>query len=126
MARVVKKKYPKVNLAKLYIIANINNTILSLTDNLGNVLCNVSCGTCGFKNTKKNSPFAVQEVFSKLKSYAVERYEVKKITEVIVRGYGYGVDLINHLNQLSIEVESINYTTNKRHGGTKLRRERRV
>jgi small subunit ribosomal protein S11 len=57
----LKKKQKKVILNG---IANIqttfNNTIVTITDTIGNTLCWASAGTSGFKGARKNTPFAAQ------------------------------------------------------------------
>ena len=47
-------------LAKAYVQSSFNNTIISITDEKGNAIVWASAGGCGFKGTKKGTPFAAQ------------------------------------------------------------------
>ncbi|MDD2909975.1 MAG: 30S ribosomal protein S11, partial [Candidatus Pacebacteria bacterium] len=46
----------------LYIFSSYNNTIITLTDQFGNVLESKSAGKLGFKGSKKSTPFAASKV----------------------------------------------------------------
>ena len=60
---VTKKKVLKnVNTAVAHIHSTFNNTIVSLADPTGAILCWKSSGTSGYKGTKKGTPFAAQMV----------------------------------------------------------------
>ncbi len=47
---------------RIYIYSSYNNTIMTLTDERGNVVLSVSAGRMGFKGTKKSTPFAASKV----------------------------------------------------------------
>ena len=120
-----KKKYLVVSKAKLYLIANFNNTILSLCDEKGNLLKQMSCGACGFKNNKKSTPFASQTAISKIVNMASELFQVKFL-DVIIRGPGLGRDMLSFLVHPTIVVTSISDQTSVPHNGTRPCRRRRV
>lgn len=69
----------------IHIKSSLNNTIITLTDLLGNVKSWVSCGSAGFKGAKRSSRFAGQAAIEKLSKKA------KKL--------GY-VGIILHINGL--------------------------
>ena len=58
-----KKKKVKRNVPKAvaHVQASFNNTIISVTDPNGEVLCWDSAGTIGYKGSRKSTPFAAQK-----------------------------------------------------------------
>src|SRR5580692_108784 len=66
-----KKSKAKITKGKIYINSTYNNTIVCLTDLLGNVLVWSSAGKIGFKGSKKSTPYAgqrtMEDVLAKLK-----------------------------------------------------------
>jgi len=61
--RVVRKKVAKKNIAKgvVYISATFNNTVVTVTDEMGNVIAWSSAGSLSFKGSKKSTPYAAQQ-----------------------------------------------------------------
>lgn len=59
-----KKKVVKKGIARgvIYISASFNNTLVTITDEIGNVIAWSSAGILGFKGSKKSTPFAAQQV----------------------------------------------------------------
>src|SRR5579863_6041016 len=55
-----KKLWKNVTVARAYIQSSFNNTIVSITDEQGQVIVWATAGSCGFKGTKKGTPFAAQ------------------------------------------------------------------
>jgi len=90
--RVVKKKKVQKNIADavLHIKATYNNTVVTITDNLGNTIAWSSAGVLGFKGSKKSTPFAageiVEDVLMKAKEQGVRNLGIK------VQGPGSGRD----------------------------------
>jgi ribosomal protein S11 len=64
----------------IYVQASFNNTIVTVTDVRGQVLCWYSAGACGFKGTRRGTPFAAQtateNVIRTLMDWGMERVEV--------------------------------------------------
>jgi small subunit ribosomal protein S11 len=87
-AKVKKKKVLSLPKGKIYINAGFNNTIITLTDDKGNVLLWSSAGHAGLKNTKKGTPFAgtkaMEVLLEKMKNINVDELEV------YVKGVGPG------------------------------------
>jgi small subunit ribosomal protein S11 len=83
-------RLPKKKLASglLYIQSTYNNTILSLTDEKGNVVISSSAGALGFKGAKKGTPFAASKV-AELVAEKAKMIGVKEIG-VMVKGVGAG------------------------------------
>jgi len=66
MAQVKKKKLRRnVTVAIAFVKATFNNTTVTITDTKGDTLCWASGGTCGFKGSRKSTPFAGQCAGSK-------------------------------------------------------------
>src|SRR5579863_4522956 len=55
-----KKLWKNVGVAKAHIQSSFNNTIVTITDEQGQVIVWSTAGSCGFKGTKKGTPFAAQ------------------------------------------------------------------
>ncbi|WRE33009.1 30S ribosomal protein S11 [Helicobacter pylori] len=85
-----KKKVVKKNIARgvVYISATFNNTNITITDEMGNVICWSTAGGLGFKGSKKSTPYAAQQavesVLSKAKEHGVKEVGIK------VQGLGSG------------------------------------
>jgi small subunit ribosomal protein S11 len=60
MSKVAKAKKKSVSAGIAYINASFNNTTVTITDPRGDTLCWASGGTCGFKGSRKGTPFAGQ------------------------------------------------------------------
>lgn len=79
-AQKKEKKKAYLDKARLYIIANFNNTIISLTDDQGNVLAWSSAGHAGLKNTKKGTPYAgtkaMEVLLEKMKNFKIDELKV--------------------------------------------------
>ena len=90
--RRVKKKVLKKNIARgvVYISATFNNTLVNITDEMGNTIAWSSAGNLGFKGSKKSTPFAaqqaVEDAMSKAKDHGIKEVGIK------VQGPGSGRD----------------------------------
>jgi small subunit ribosomal protein S11 len=83
-----KKVWKNVTIAQAHIQSSFNNTIVSITDDTGNVIVWSTAGACGFKGTKKGTPFAAQVTADTAGKRAMEA-GVKQV-HVLVRGPGSG------------------------------------
>jgi len=86
------KKKAKKNIAKgvVYVAATFNNTVITVTDEMGNVLAWSSAGALGFKGSKKSTPFAATEAVADAMAKAME-HGVKEVG-IKVQGPGSGRD----------------------------------
>ena len=81
-AKGKKKEKKKIYLdkARIYINAGLNNTIITLTDDQGNVLAWSSAGHAGLKNTKKGTPYAgtkaMEVLLEKMKNFKIDELKV--------------------------------------------------
>ncbi len=86
------KKKSKKNIAKgvVYVAATFNNTVITVTDEMGNVLAWSSAGALGFKGSKKSTPYAaqqaVEDAMAKAKEHGIKEVGIK------VQGPGSGRD----------------------------------
>ena len=108
-----------------HIHATFNNTIISITDRQGNALSWCSAGTCGFKGSRKSTPFAAQ-VASEKAGVAAQEFGVKNL-DVKVRGPGPGREsAVRALNNAGFKVTSIMDVTPLPHNGCRPPKKRRV
>ncbi len=120
-----KKQRRSVPSGQLHVQATFNNTIVSFTDNKGNVLAQSSAGACGFKGSKKGTAYAAQIASEKAAEIAKTQYGMSKV-EVFVKGVGLGRDAaVRTLQSAGIAVESIKDVTGVPHGGTRPPKARR-
>ena len=127
MAQATRKRKPmrQVATGKVFIHATFNNTIISITDEKGNVLAWGSSGSAGFKGSRKSTPFAastaVDQVTTRVKDAGLQK------VEIFVKGPGIGRDAaIRAFKNANIEVTSITDTTPTPHNGCRPRKRRRV
>lgn len=120
-----KKVVKSVPHAHVYIQATFNNTIISFTDQTGNVLGWSSAGASGFKGPKKATPYAAGQVVKKIAD-SIEAFGVKEVN-VFVKGIGGGREgAIRALNTQGYTVLSIKDTTPLPHNGCRPPGRRRV
>jgi small subunit ribosomal protein S11 len=121
------KKEKKKNIAEgnVFIQATFNNTIVTVTDRMGNALTWASAGSLGFKGAKKSTPFAAQSTAEA----AVTKAKEFGLTEVhvYVKGPGIGTEsAIRALGVLGVRVKSIHDVTPIPHNGCRPQKKRRV
>jgi small subunit ribosomal protein S11 len=124
--KVFKKKEKKTVLNGIvHIQATFNNTIVSITDAQGNILCWSSAGSLGFKGSRKGTPFAAQQASQAAANVA--REHGMKTVDVMVRGPGSGREsAIRALQTVGLEVKSIRDVTPIPHNGCRPPKRRRV
>ncbi|MCX6789213.1 MAG: 30S ribosomal protein S11 [Candidatus Gribaldobacteria bacterium] len=111
--------------ARIYITSTYNNTIISLTNENGDVLINRSAGAVGFKGTKKGTSFAGSKVAEAVVAIC-EKMGLREV-DVFIKGIGGGRDsalktLANH----GLEVQSVRDITPIPHNGCRPKKPRRV
>jgi small subunit ribosomal protein S11 len=126
MAKSVKRKVRRnVSKAVVHIKATFNNTLITITDVNGDVVCRDSGGTVGFKGSRKSTPFAAQRAGEKCARVAM-RNGVREV-EVQVKGPGGGREsAISALQQAGLRISSIEDVTPIPHNGCRPRKRRRV
>ncbi|MCH7592181.1 MAG: 30S ribosomal protein S11 [Planctomycetes bacterium] len=108
-----------------HIKASFNNTLITITDANGEVLCQASAGTMGFKGTRKSTPFAAQRAVEQA-SHAAKKFGLVEV-EVRVKGPGSGRDAaITALQSSGLRIHSIEDVTPLPHNGCRAKKRRRV
>lgn len=120
-----KKAKAKITKGKIFINSTYNNTIVVLTDLIGNVLIWSSAGKIGFKGSKKSTPYAgqrtMEDVLARLKERGVSE------VDVLIKGIGSGREsAVRALQGSGLNVLTIKDKTPIPHGGVRPKKPRRV
>ena len=120
-----KKEKKNVPYGTVHIQASFNNTIVTFTDPIGNVLAWSSSGSLGFRGSRKGTPFAAQQAASNAAQMA--RDHGLRAVDVRVAGPGSGREsAIRALAAAGIDVRSIRDVTPVPHNGCRPPKRRRV
>ncbi len=125
--RVVKKKKERKNIPTgvAHIQATFNNTIVTITDQVGNVVAWSSAGTKGFKGSRKSTPFAAQIAAEDCAKKAQEHG--MRSLEVFVKGPGSGREsALRALQAAGFSISFIRDVTPIPHNGCRPPKRRRV
>ena len=108
-----------------HIKSSFNNTIITISDQQGNVLAWASAGNVGFKGSRKSTPFAAQLAAETAARRAME-HGVRRV-DVVVKGPGSGRETaIRSIQNTGIEVLGIKDVTPIPHNGCRPPKRRRV
>ena len=108
-----------------HIHATFNNTIITITDRQGNALSWATAGGCGFRGSRKSTPFAAQVAAEKA-GIAAQEYGLKNL-EVRVQGPGPGREsAVRALNNAGYRIANIEDVTPIPHNGCRPPKKRRV
>ena len=129
--KVIKERKPKAKVKKnittgiAFVNATFNNTIITISDDSGNVIAWSSAGSRGFKGSRKSTPYAAQVAAD---SVAVKALEFgMKTLSVEVKGPGSGRETaLRALQARGFKIISIKDTTPMAHNGTRPPKKRRV
>ena len=126
MGKAKKKRVRRnVTYGVAHINATFNNTTVTITDTKGETLCWASAGTCGFKGSRKSTPFAGQMAAQQAAEKAV-KFGVKEV-DVRVKGPGSGREsAITALQSAGLNIKAIEDCTPIPHNGCRPRKKRRV
>jgi small subunit ribosomal protein S11 len=124
--KVGKKKEKRIVPSGIaHVQATFNNTVVTITDLEGNVVCWSSAGSLGFKGSRKGTPFAAQQAAVTAANRA--REVGMRSLEVNVKGPGSGRDsAIRALQTAGIEIRTIRDATPIPHNGCRPPKRRRV
>ena len=124
-SRSRRKVRRNVTTGVVHIKSSFNNTIVSVSDQEGNVIAWESAGSLGFKGSRKSTPFAAQMAAEAAARKAME-YGLKSI-EVFVKGPGAGREAaIRSLQAVGLEISAIRDVTPIPHDGCRPPKRRRV
>ncbi|MBD3426017.1 MAG: 30S ribosomal protein S11 [Candidatus Omnitrophica bacterium] len=120
-----KKITKKLSSGKIFVNATFNNTIVTVTDPKGEVLCWSSPGIVGFKGSRKSTPFAAsiaaKDAVKKAKAHGM------KEVDIVVRGPGSGKEsAARSIRTEGLFVKNITDLTPTPHNGCRHKKRRRV
>ena len=120
-----KKEKKNVPTGIIHIYSTFNNTIVTVTDNEGNVIASSSAGRHGFKGSRKSTPFAAQMAAQDALKQAME--QGMRTAEVRVKGPGVGREAaLRALQKEGFSVSLIRDVTPIPHNGCRPPKRRRV
>ena len=120
--KTIKKQIPE---GIAHIHASFNNTIITITDRQGNAVSWATAGGCGFRGSRKSTPFAAQIAAEKA-GRAAQEAGMKNL-EVRVRGPGPGREsAVRSLNACGFRITNIEDVTPIPHNGCRPPKKRRV
>lgn len=115
----------RVTAGKAFINSTYNNTIVTLTDNVGNVISWSNAGLAGFKGPKKSTPYAAQ-IITRIAVEKAKEFGLSEV-KVFVKGVGTGREsAVRALNANGLNVTYIKDITPQPHNGCRSRKPRRV
>lgn len=110
----------------VHIRASFNNTIVTITDVQGNTVAWSSAASCGYRGSRKSTPYAAGEAGTKAASVAIENFGMKNV-HVRVKGPGPGREsAIRSLHAAGLKILSITDATGIPFNGCRDPKKRRV
>jgi small subunit ribosomal protein S11 len=123
--KVTKRVVKNIPYGQAHIFATFNNTIVSMTDQSGNVVSWSSAGTNGFKGSRKSTPYAAR-MAAQNASESAQGHGMKEV-DVFVKGPGPGREAaIRAIQGSGLKVRSITDVTPVPHNGVRPPKKRRV
>ena len=120
-----RRERKNIDRGAVHIQSTFNNTIVTISDTLGNTVSWASAGEMGFRGSKKSTPFAAQTAAETAAKAAMEHG--MKTVEVFVKGPGQGREAaIRALQTAGLEVTMIKDVTPIPHNGCRPPKRRRV
>lgn len=125
VTRVKRRERKNIQHGQVHINATFNNTLITITDEIGNVISWSSAGSVGFKGSRKSTPYAAQIASEDAGKKAAE-HGVKNVS-VFVKGPGSGRETaLRALQSVGFTVTSIKDVTPIPHNGCRPPKRRRV
>ncbi len=123
---VEKKQARYIPKGRIYLTATFNNTMISITDDKGQVLHWNSCGKMGFSGTRKSTPYAATSTIEQVLREAKEASGLAEVS-VYIKGAGPGRDsLLRVLRNTDFEINKLVDLTPVPHDGIRPKKRRRV
>ena len=120
-----KRERKNIERGQAHVQSTFNNTIITITDMAGNAISWSSAGNCGFKGSRKSTPFAAQ-MAGEIAAKAAMDHGLKTV-EVFVKGPGAGREAaIRSLQAAGLEINMIKDVTPIPHNGCRPPKRRRV
>ncbi len=119
-----KRNYKSVHSGRLYINTTFNNTLATVTDEMGNSLCWSSTGESGFSGSRKSTPFAatvaIENALNKAKGFGLVEFSI------FIKGAGPGREVIvNILKSQKFRIKMLADLTPIPHNGARPRKAKR-
>lgn len=119
----VKKQVPE---AVAHIQASFNNTVVTITDAQGNALSWSSAAKCGYRGSRKSTPFAAGEAATQVAQFVIENFGTKAV-HVRVKGPGPGREsAVRSMHAAGLKILSIEDATGIPFNGCRDSKKRRV
>nr|UDP56720.1 ribosomal protein S11 [Pseudomorus brunoniana] len=120
-----RKNVRRIQKGVIHVQASFNNTIVTVTDVRGQVISWSSAGTCGFKGTRRGTPFAAQTAAGNAIRTVVD--QGMQQAEVMIKGPGLGRDAaLRAIRRSGILLSFIRDVTPMPHNGCRPPKKRRV
>ena len=121
----LKKVKKNIPYGQAHVHATFNNTIISMTDQQGNVVSWASAGTSGYKGSRKSTPYAARLAAGQASDTAKE--QGMQEVDIFVKGPGPGREsAIRAIQASGLRVRSITDVTPVPHNGVRPPKKRRV
>lgn len=125
-AKARKKVKRQITEGVAHIYASFNNTIVTITDLQGNAVSWSSAASCGYRGSRKSTPFAAGEAATKAALIVIENYGMKSV-HVKTKGPGPGREsAVRSLNGAGLKILSITDATGIPFNGCRDPKRRRV
>lgn len=122
----IKKQNKYIEKGRVYITSTFNNTLISITDDVGNTLAWGSSGSVGFKGTRKSTPFAATTAVDQVAKKAIASHNLRSV-DVYIKGPGAGRDAaLRALKSAGLNITMIADVTPIPHNGVRPKKKRRV
>ena len=122
--RTRRKVRRNVTTGVVHIKSSFNNTIVSVSDQEGNVIAWESAGAMGFKGSRKSAPYAAQMTAESVANKAMDQ-GVRRV-DIELKGHGSGRDMAARTFQsVGLEILSIKDVTGQPHNGVRPSKRRR-
>lgn len=121
-----KKSKRQISDGIAHIYSSFNNTIVTITDVQGNTVAWTSAANCGYRGSRKSTPYAAGEAAQKAGQAVIDNYGMKNV-QVRVRGPGPGREsAVRALHAVGLKIISITDVTGIPFNGCRDPKKRRV
>lgn len=125
-AKPRKKAKRQISDGIAHVLSSFNNTIITITDVQGNALTWASAANCGYRGSRKSTPYAAGEAATKAGQFVTENFNMKTL-QVRVKGPGSGREsAIRAFHALGLKISSIMDMTGIPFNGCRDPKKRRV
>ena len=119
-----KKSNVQIENGRIYVTSSYNNTVISVTDDKGNMVAWATAGSTGFSGPKKATPFAASKIVAAIVE-KTDKTGPRKV-DIFVSGIGPGRDsAIRSLANQGFEIMSVRDVTPIAHNGPRAKKERK-